>query len=1235
MVTFTDAAALEMRGRIREALQDKIKALENDGQTPAGQREHFDKQLALLDTALISTLHSFCLQLVREHFYELEIDPGIMVLDERQTRPLIQQTLKAIFDRHYAGATDGDKAVQTLVRAQGRGTDEHLRALVLKLHRHSQTRPDPAGWLQAQRAVFFQPKPDCWREWFVEGFQAWRALWLATLAGFAGNPAVDLAVTALENAPAKPTLNQAAQAVQAVRSADEDAANWPRGSKKNVRAQLEDFFDDAKFLASLAPAADGDPLAEDWELVRHDMLALLDLTREFTAEFSRAKRDLGGVDFADLEQFALRVLRHPQSGAVTPAALHWRRQLHYVFVDEYQDINAAQDKIIEAISRDSSGGPPESGTPNMGNRFLVGDVKQSIYRFRLADPTIFRDYEQRWQSSGKNSQRLPLAENFRSRKGILDFVNPLFRALMRESIGGVAHEELIFGNAAERDTLVGDAGGAPRVELHLIAKCDRQNGGGEAGDESGARPDEVADLLATEREARLVALRLRELKEQQHKIWDKDEKCFRSVRWSDMAVLLRSPAGRVEAFAKEFAGLDVPLEAARGGFFESLEISDLICLLKLLDNPLQDIPLLAVLRSPLAGMSMAELAEIRARETPENRAPNFWLAARTFLQRGDESGSAWRKLDVFFRQLDRWRELIRQTSLSRCLETALAETHYESLLWAGPRGEPQAANVRRFLELAREYDPYQRQGLFRFLRFVEAQQELDMEPEPLPANQDAVRLMSIHKSKGLEFPVVVVAGLGWLFNFRDLRENILLDEKYGLCPKIRPPDGEQSYPSLPFWLARRRQHNELLGEELRLLYVATTRAQDTLLLEGTATGKADPKWPAAPAREFSQQELLSARSYLDWLRLWLPQVTSDDEWQGNREGQSKLLRWTIYAENDPRLALPEFNESPLSQPADTFSMNLPTVAASRQSAANSGSIEWRRSTESPLRRLKEHSHSDVHATESEPLHELQTRVNWTYPFLAATEQRAKTSVTELRRLHEEEAEPARFLQRNVFTLPVRRSRGSTAAEIGTAHHHFLQRVSLSKVRDAEELRSEAERLNRENWLTEAEAASLDFAALARFWQSDLGRRVAVHAADVRRELPFTARFTAADLIASNLEPPADLPADEFVVVQGMADLVVILPREIWLVDFKTNALKPGGLAEKVKLYEPQLGLRAGAGAHLRPSGHGVLAPFPGLAEIGACGALAAPLRNRSLVAAEVARLKISHSAFRFPHSALK
>jgi len=1130
MVTFTEAAAVEMRGRIRTALRDKLEALRTGPGADARGAEHFEKQLALLDVALISTLHSFCLQLVREHFYELGIDPDVLVLTEQQTRPLEQRALDAVLERHYAGDTDLDRAVQALVRQHGRGSDESIRALILRLHRYSQSLADPDGWLEEQEGRFGEVAPTLWRGWFVETFPAWRKPWLKTLMDFAGIPAVDLTVEALRALPAKPTAGNIARALQAIRSADDDTANWPRGSKTNIRSRLKDFFDETKFLASLTPALAREPLAEDWEQVRQQMLALLTLAREFEAEFSRAKRELAGVDFADLEQFALRLLRNADSRTFTAAAARWRRQLHYVFVDEYQDINAAQDAILCALSREGAD----------ANRFLVGDMKQSIYRFRLANPAIFRRYDEHWKTGEGGSQSLPLSDNFRSHPGILDFVNPLFRALMRESVGGVAYEELNFGGGPERS----DAGdGGPRVEFHLITRSGDSSNSGEEEDAENAGSSQVADLLATEREARLVALRLRELRDQKHPIWDKDRNCFRPATWRDMAVLLRSPAGRAEAFAQEFARLGVPLEAARGGFFSSLEISDLVCLLKLLDNPLQDIPLLAVLRSPLVGMSVAELAEIRAGEKPERRAPNFWLAAGAFRRQGNPAGSGWRKLDHFFRRLDRWRALIRQTSLSQCLETALAETQYEALLLALPRGEQQAENVRRLLALSREYDPFQRQGLFRFLRFIEAQAELETEPEPVPTNLDAVRLLSIHKSKGLEFPVVVVAGLGCQFNSRDLHELILLDETYGLCPKVLPPDAASSYPSLPYWLGQRRQRREMLGEELRLLYVAMTRARDTLLLTASSRAPADAKWAAADARELSDLELLGARSSLDWLKLWLPQVTLDSDWSGDRGGQSKLLRWKIYTVDDPRLHLPE------------------PGSAGESSQAGPAAV-----------------------AEDPGLPELQARLAWKYPFTAATGQRAKTTVTELRRGRDEEAEVAGFIQRRKFTFPEKRKQALTGSEKGVAHHRFLQAVSLSKTGGAEELRSEAERLTREKWLSVEEAAALDFDALAQFWQSDFGRSVAANAPAARRELQFTARFTAADLAGSGLEPAANLAVDEFVVVQGMVDLAVLLPKEIWLVDFKTDEFGEDERADKIKSYAPQLKLYARAleGIYNRP-----------------------------------------------------
>ncbi|HET7625040.1 MAG TPA: 3'-5' exonuclease, partial [Verrucomicrobiae bacterium] len=895
------------------------------------------------------------------------------------------------------------------------------------------------------------------------------------------------------------------------------------------RNQIKDFFEEAEFLKSLVPKNENDPLAEDWNLVRHGMETLLNLTIEFTGKFDAAKRQSAGLDFADLEQFALRVLRDSETGAPTPAALEWRQRLDYIFVDECQDINAAQDAILTALSRDGAD----------ANRFLVGDVKQSIYRFRLADPGIFRRYETNWSNGAPHSQRLPLSDNFRSHKGILDFINPLFRALMRQSFGGVSYEELIFGNAAERAALLEKKIGEPRVEFHLIAKGEPENSTGEenAGDENNeqyGQSTSAADLLATEREARMVAIRLRELKENGREIWDKEKKQFRPVQWSDMAVLLRSPSSRVEAFAKEFDKAGVPLEAARAGFFASAEITDLVCLLKLLDNPLQDIPLLAALHSPLVGMSFSELAEIRANETPASRAKFFWMTARDFHRRGDKSSSAWRKLDAFFAQLHRWRERVRQSSVSHCLETALTETHYELLLRAGIRGEQQIANVRRFLDLARQYDPFQRQGLFRFLRFIQAQEKHDLELDSAPANRDAVRLMSIHKSKGLEFPVVALAGLGWKFNFRDLDENILLDEIFGLCPKVAPAKNAQTYPSLPWWLARRRQRGEMLGEELRLLYVAMTRARDTLLLAATAPRKGNPKWDAAEPREWRDEELLSARCCFDWLKPWFSQMTRETDWTSECGGATQLFRWTIYDENDPRLEL----------------KNLERI----------GSKSF---TEKP-------NHLDESA-----LAKISERVNWIYPWNSATGQRAKTSVTELRRQRDgdEESEIAPFARRNVFTLESKKN-GLSAAEIGVAHHRFLQRVSLEKTGGADALKSEAERLRAEKFLSEREVESLDFVALEKFWRSDFGRNIVANAGNVRRELEFSAAFSAADLVATSLASAAKLPPDDFVLVQGIVDLAVILPGEIRIVDFKTDAVTEAELERKTKQYEPQLKLYA-------------------------------------------------------------
>jgi ATP-dependent helicase/nuclease subunit A len=1187
VVTFTEAAAAEMKQRLRRVLEEK--SLENPHDS------FFAEQLALFDAAHIGTLHGFCFKLVREHFYELGLDPQPAVLDEGEARLLADETLEETLRAQYEGRDEFALSVQDLIQTYGGARDEKIRSLVLRLHHYTQTRPDADGWLAQQIQKFSANEPTDWHKWLAAAIADWRDEWLPALenlgapgtgsakskapfshraepvlgAPAANEKAVELAGI-LRRLPKKYSRVAAAEVLEQIIAAD-GKENFPKGKFGKLRKPLEDLFNEAKFLASVAPVKNGsDPLAEDWNWVRGQMTALLWLTQDFAARFAARKRDEGVLDFHDLEQFALKLLWDFAADKPTPTAERWREKLRFVFVDEYQDINAAQDKIIQALSREPfgvppSGGsalPPEGGTPN-ANRFLVGDVKQSIYRFRLADPKVFRDYAKSWR--GKNGQTISLADNFRSRESLLNFVNSLFETLMREEIGGVNYDDeakLKFGSPETRSALSATINPAPRTELLLRLKM-KPN---EASDD---RSGDGLDLEESAKEARSVAFCLNRLEKSGHKIWD-DKRCaFRAVKLGDMAVLLRSPAGKAEIFAKEFERAGVKLSVARGGFYDTSEVLDLLSLLQLLDNPLQDVPGIAVLRSPLVGCSLDELTEIRL-----VAGGHFWFALNQVQNPRSKVQSQTRaKVGKFLERFRRWRKLARQFSLSQCLEEVLAETHYADWLQSRPRGAQRRANVEQFLNLAQRFDQFQRQGLFRFLKFIEAQRETGAEPEVAPAADDnAVRLMSIHQSKGLEFPVVVVADLAKTFNEQDLRGEIILDEEFGLCPRIQPPQTGARYPSLPHWLAQRRQRAGLRGEELRLLYVAMTRARDTLILSGgISQNKWDELWTKPVA--VTPRSILSAKSFADWLGLWFAdQVQSPkSEVQSGSEGELPDLRWRLVADAE----------------------------------LGGDSARSSRGDEAQTETISEPPHVGCYEDDG-VAEKLRARLEWNYPFKAATRRKAKSSVTELRRAAEELDEEAeqifsfQFSAKRLARMPSpptqkRKAesgkRKLSAAETGTAHHNFLQHFTLANAGDLATLEMEAQRLERENILSAEERAVLDLEAVADFWDSLPGRRIRAQPPDsVKRELPFTAKFSPEELAEiTGAKAEAGLE-NEFVVVQGVADLTVLLPEEIWLVDFKTDEVHADELPEKTKLYEPQLRLyaRALAKIYSRPVTHGWL-----------------------------------------------
>ena len=624
-------------------------------------------------------------------------------------------------------------------------------------------------------------------------------------------------------------------------------------------------------------------------------------------------------------------------------------------------------------------------------------------------------------------------------------------------------------------------------------------------------------------------MHLKKLVAEKHQIWDDEKNLFRAVGWRDVAVLLRSPAGKAEIFAKQFERAGVPLAVARAGFFDSREILDLLSLLQLLDNPLQDVPCIAVLRSPLVGLSLDELAEIRLAAKDKH----FWTAlVRSQNPEVRSQNEATKKTAKFLERFSRWRKLAKQHSLSECLETVLAETLYADWLQAQPRGAQRAANIERFLNLAQSFDQFQRQGLFRFLKFIEAQREAEIEPEVSgSATENAVRLMSIHQSKGLEFPVVVLPDLSKKFNEQDQHAEIIFDEKFGLCPKVKPPHTGRRYPSLPHWLAQRRQRRELRGEELRLLYVALTRARDTLVLAATLTEK---KWETlwSQPEPMTPQKIIEANSFADWLGLWFANHANTS----STHGETPPLRWRL---------------------VDDAELGGDSICSSRGDEAQ---------TEENLEPLHVGCYLDEAAAEK-----LRAVLSREYPHAAATKHKAKSSVTELRRTAEELDDEAEA----VFTQPkfAAKNRKLGAAEAGTAHHKFLQHVALEKTSN---LAAEAERLVRENYLSADERAVLDLGALAAFWNSPLGQKIQASAESVRRELPFTARFSPVEIEEiTGTKSEAGLE-DEFIVVQGVADLVVLLPQEIWLVDFKTDDVRADDLAGKIKTYTPQLKLYAAA-----------------------------------------------------------
>ncbi|OPX04290.1 helicase-exonuclease AddAB subunit AddA [Geobacillus sp. LEMMY01] len=1121
VVTFTNAAAAEMKARIGEALEREL--------AKRPHSLHLRRQLSLLPRAAISTLHSFCLDVIRKYYYLLDLDPSFRIADETEIELLKEDVLEELLEEEY-GKPDNERFFAVVDAYTGDRSDAELQEMIVALYEFSRSHPEPDKWLAGlatmydvdeQAAVETLPPARYLAQHAAMELAAAkrlirRALELAEEPGgprpYAERLREDRDMIAdLETRLSGPwaELHRALKALSfgrlpACRGKDYDerlideAKSLRDQAKKKVEALRDNVF-------SLDPSVWLRHMREMKPIVE----AIANLVRRFAVMFQATKREKGIVDFSDLEHYCLHILRRrdPETGEWQPssAALEYQAQFDEVLVDEYQDTNLVQEAILQLVKK---------GSERTGNLFMVGDVKQSIYRFRLAEPMLFLDKYKRFTADGEEGgMKIDLASNFRSRREVLDGTNFLFAQLMGETVG-----EMVYDEAAQlkygADYPEGEDA-APEVMI-----INRQRASEE--DE-----EEAAEWEAAELEARLMAKKIQEIVSAPFYVYDRSSGQPRRAMYRDIVILVRSMT-HAPQMIEQLQAQGIPAAAdLSSGYFQATEISIMLSLLKVIDNPHQDIPLAAVLRSPLFRFDENELAMIRLAD-PKG---TFYEALCSFRQKPaetEEEANAQRKAAAFLERLEGWRTMARRRSLADLIWQLYRDTQFYDFVGALPGGRQRQANLRALYDRARQYESTSFRGLFRFLRFIERLQERGDDlgaARPLGEQEDVVRIMTIHSSKGLEFPIVFLAGLARSFHTRDLHHPYLLDKELGFAARFVHPRLRISYPTLPLLAIQTKKRLELLAEEMRILYVALTRAKEKLYLLASVNDvdKEIEKWKSAASERgwlLPDDVRASARSYLDWIGRALIR---------HRDGGA--------------LAGTKAPEEVASHPSVWRVAIVPAADLRGEEAAREerdGGV---------LLALEQGRPVPVGGGWQE---EAKRRLLWRYSYEKETAVRAKQSVSELkeqRALFGEKADEWRPRQGTapVFSRPrFMQEKTLTPAEKGTALHVVMRHLDLQAPLDESSIRSQIVRLVEKELLSAEQAEAVDPAAIAAFFAADLGRRLCA-AREVHREVPFSLGLPADELYGGE-----GMENGRRVLVQGVIDCVFADARGYVLIDYKSD-----------------------------------------------------------------------------------
>lgn len=1116
IVTFTQAAAAEMRERIGSAIEKKLAEQPDNA--------HLQKQAALMHNAQITTIDSFCLFVLRNNFNDIGLDPGFRVTDEGEIRLLKQDVMTKLLEQYFE---QEDEAFYELLESfSPSGSEKPLAEQILKLYEFSMSFPWPEEWLKA-----------CAEETCDTVEELEQSDWMQAAlrdCGMVLSDALQILKYAKEicDEPDGPymyarILEEDAEVVGALcrciednrqgvltgchealtrlsfgrlpSKKDESVSPDKRELVKSIRQEVKDavaglrerfFYQEPQALLSA--------MQKSQENIRK----LTEVVLHFAQEFEAAKREKNIIDFQDMEHMALRILVRREDGADRPteAALQYRDYFAEVLIDEYQDSNLVQEALLASVSKEGQG---------RYNRFMVGDVKQSIYKFRLARPELFLEKYDAYSKEEGPLVRIDLHKNFRSRPQVLDSVNLVFHKIMGKRLGGVEYDEeaALYPGA---DYEAGEDPQAYKTEL-LLFDTEAQGGA----------------IHKKEAEARMIAARIKELKKTQQVTGQSGS--LRPAAYRDMVILLRSNQGWDDVFLRVLKEEGIPAYAAsKTGYFSATEIQTLLHFLRLIDNPLQDIPLYGVLKSTLGGFTEQELAQIKAEgAAQEDRRPLFILLCD---YRGDKAIEE--KIGQFVQSLNRYRDMAVYTSITRLLRCILEETGFLYEVGALPEGQQRQANVEMLLSKAEDFEQTSYYGLFHFIRYIEQMEKYDIdygEASVTDENADTVRIMSIHKSKGLEFPICFVAGLSKRFNRMDTNRALLMDVDYGIGVQCVDTKLRLAETTVKKNVLSRKLLLDAQGEELRVLYVAMTRAKEKLILTGVVEDAAKKDQEAArwqsksvsyPENKLAFLLLSEAGCYLDWL---LPAIA------GNA-GIDKR----IYTEG----------------------------GLAKQEITQAAAGEYNRL------RLQAGLGAEIDTELSELL---QKRFAFTYPYAYLEGLYTKTTVSELKKTGAKKEPEAAVLYQEEEIIPYvpqfrEEKEEISATARGTAYHRVMELLNYAQLpsdagQQEQWLVEQLAAKEQSGQLTAAQKSSVNLHKSCVFLQSRLAQRMsrADKSGLLYREQPFVLGIEA-----SSLKP--QFPREETVLIQGIIDVYFEEEGYLVVADYKTDRVaEPMELVDRYRV----------------------------------------------------------------------